>query len=121
MFLSLSPFVVLIAFALWRAVHGGVGLHAAAASMGTRDIGGAISVAMWNYMGWDNASTVAREVENPPVTYPRAMFIAAALVAVAYIIPLGAMAYAGMPAVIANAVMMQLQLGKMHSRDQGSR
>jgi amino acid transporter len=52
---------------------------------------------MWNYMGWDNASTVAREVENPPVTYPRAMLIAAALVALAYIIPLGAMAYAGMP------------------------
>jgi amino acid transporter len=52
---------------------------------------------MWNYMGWDNASTVAREVENPPVTYPRAMLFAAALVALAYVIPLAAMAYAGMP------------------------
>ena len=33
----------------------------------------AILVAMWNYMGWDNASTVAQEVEDPQRTYPRAM------------------------------------------------
>ena len=26
---------------------------------------------MWSYMGWDNASTVANEVENPQKTYPR--------------------------------------------------
>ena len=30
----------------------------------------AILVAMWNYMGWDNASTVAQEVENPQRNYP---------------------------------------------------
>ncbi len=28
----------------------------------------AISVCLWNYMGWDNASTVAQEVENPQRT-----------------------------------------------------
>jgi len=30
----------------------------------------AVLVAMWNYMGWDNASTVAQEVENPQRSYP---------------------------------------------------
>ena len=30
-------------------------------------------IAMWNYMGWDNASTIATEVERPQRTYPRAM------------------------------------------------
>ena len=51
---------------------------------------------MWNYMGWDNASTVAQEVENPQRNYPRAMIAATALVAVTYILPLAAMALAGL-------------------------
>jgi amino acid transporter len=55
----------------------------------------AILVAMWNYMGWDNASTVAQEVKNPQRNYPRAMIAATALVAVTYILPLAAMAVAG--------------------------
>jgi len=53
---------------------------------------------MWNYMGWDNASTVAREVENPQRTYPRAMVAATALTTVTYVLPLVAMAFAGLSA-----------------------
>jgi hypothetical protein len=37
----------------------------------------AILVGLWNYMGWDNASTVARDVENPQRNYPRAIIGAA--------------------------------------------
>src|ERR1051326_8478020 len=59
------------------------------------DLLGAISVGMWNYMGWDNASTVAGEVENPQRNYPRAMLITAALVAFVYLIPVAAAARAG--------------------------
>jgi len=55
----------------------------------------AVSVALWNYMGWDNASTVAQEVESPQRNYPRAMLISAALVALTYILPLLAVALAG--------------------------
>jgi amino acid transporter len=57
----------------------------------------AILVAMWNYMGWDNASTVAQEVENPRRNYPLAMTATAAVVALSYIIPLSAIAAAGIP------------------------
>ncbi len=46
-------------------------------------------------MGWDNASTVAQEVENPQRNYPIGMVVAAALTAVTYILPLLAMALAG--------------------------
>jgi amino acid transporter len=53
---------------------------------------------MWNYMGWDNASTVAQEVENPQRNYPRAMIVAAILTALTYILPLAAMALAGLSA-----------------------
>jgi amino acid transporter len=56
----------------------------------------AILVAMWNYMGWDNASTIAQEVENPQQNYPRAMIAAAILTSVTYILPLAAMAFTGL-------------------------
>jgi amino acid transporter len=52
-------------------------------------------VAMWNFMGWDNASTIAAEVENPQKTYGRAMFSSALLVAIAYLIPVAACWRAG--------------------------
>jgi len=46
-----------------------------------------VLVAMWNYMGWDNASTIAQEVERPQRTYPRAMIAAVVLVALTYVLP----------------------------------
>ena len=46
--------------------------HAAPSITGLGLVGGVL-VAMWNYMGWDNASTIAQEVERPQRTYPRAM------------------------------------------------
>jgi amino acid transporter len=62
------------------------------------DFAGAVSVALWNYMGWDNASTVAQEVEEPQRNYPRAMLVSAGLVAVTYVLPLAAVGLAGVPA-----------------------
>jgi amino acid transporter len=62
------------------------------------DILGGVLVAMWNYMGWDNTSTVAGEVENPQRTYPRAMAGAVALVALGYVLPIGAVALTGLDA-----------------------
>jgi amino acid transporter len=59
---------------------------------------GAVLVAMWNYMGWDNASTIAQEVERPQKTYPRAMIAAVILVSLTYILPFVAVYFAGVPA-----------------------
>jgi amino acid transporter len=60
-----------------------------------REILGAILIALWNYMGWDNASTVAGEVERPQRTYPIAILGAAALVTLTYVLPVAAAASAG--------------------------
>jgi len=94
--LLLSPFVLITAYALFR--------HPAAASQGAsaapggpRDLLAGVLVAMWNYMGWDNASTVAGEVENPQRTYPRVMMIALGASVLSYIIPVAAVWYAGLP------------------------
>jgi amino acid transporter len=53
-------------------------------------------VAMWNYMGWDNSSTIAGEVERPQRTYPVAMGGAVTLVTVTYILPIAAVAATGL-------------------------
>jgi amino acid transporter len=57
-----------------------------------------ILVAMWNYMGWDNSSTIAGEVDRPQRTYPRAMAGAVTLVALTYILPIVAVAATGLSA-----------------------
>jgi hypothetical protein len=41
--------------------------------------------------GWDNASTIATEVERPQRTYPRAMLAAVVIVCLTYILPFAAM------------------------------
>jgi amino acid transporter len=51
---------------------------------------------MWNYMGWDNASTIATEVERPQRTYPRAMLVAVAIVALSYVLPVAALWMTGL-------------------------
>jgi len=93
--LLLAPFAVFMVLGVWH----GVAHHPAvqwSQPLSADALSTAILVAMWNYMGWDNASTVAQEVENPQRNYPRAMFGATALVAVTYILPPAAMAFAGL-------------------------
>ena len=91
----LAPFAVLVVLGFWR----GLTLHPAvqwSRSGSGSALSTAVLVAMWNYMGWDNASTVAQEVENPQRNYPRAMIASTFLVAVTYILPLAAVALAGL-------------------------
>jgi amino acid transporter len=47
-----------------------------------------ISIALWNYIGWDNASTVQGEVKDPSRTYPRALAFALPIVTLGYLLPL---------------------------------
>jgi amino acid transporter len=109
--LLLAPFAVFVALGFWRwfTIHpavqwgiagsaSGFGAGHSAASWAGPGLSTAVLVAMWNYMGWDNASTVAQEVENPQRNYPRAMILSIILVAVTYILPLAAMALAGLSA-----------------------
>jgi len=95
--LLLGPFVILTALAMAR-----WGSAAAAASPHNPsthfDILGGILIAMWNYMGWDNTSTIAEEVVRPQRTFPLAMLFSVLLVVVSYILPIGAVARSGISA-----------------------
>jgi amino acid transporter len=97
MAISLSPFVILIGLALWHGLRHGVATAPVGPPNGV-DLGGALLVALWNYMGWDNASTIAQEVENPQRVYPRAMLTSAFVVMCVYMLPLAAVWFVGIPA-----------------------
>jgi len=93
--LLLAPFVVFVGLGVWH----GVTQHPVVQWSGPASesaLSTAILVAMWNYMGWDNASTVAQEVENPQRIYPRAMIVSTVVVAVTYVLPVAAIAVAGL-------------------------
>src|SRR5262249_53749118 len=75
-------------------IHGTAGATTAV-PLRDADLLGGVLIAMWNYMGWDNLSTIAGEVESPQHTYTRAMFGAVALVVVSYLLPVAAVARTG--------------------------
>ncbi len=56
-----------------------------------------LMLAMWNLMGFDNASTFAAEVRQPAVAYPRAMVLAATAIAASYVVVIAASAVTGLP------------------------
>jgi amino acid transporter len=87
----LAPFVALTILALGH----GRAESVAPVPLRHADLLGGVLIAMWNYMGWDNLSTIAGEVETPQRTYSRAMFGAVLLVVVSYLIPVGAIARTG--------------------------
>jgi amino acid transporter len=55
----------------------------------------ALLFALWNYMGWDNATTIAGEVDRPQRTYPLAMAGAVMLVTLTYVLPVLAASRSG--------------------------
>jgi amino acid transporter len=95
LFFALSaPFLVIVGLAPFK-----IGALASAVTQPTTstvDIIGGLLIAMWNYMGWDNASTIAAEVERPQRTYPRAMLAAVGIVSLSYIVPVAAMRMTGL-------------------------
>jgi amino acid transporter len=99
-FLLSLPFALMVVL---TPAHIGAFANAATDSQGAASgvsmgLLGAVLVAMWNYMGWDNASTIAQEVERPRKTYPRAMIAAVILVSLTYVLPFLAVYFTGMPA-----------------------
>jgi amino acid transporter len=95
LFFALSaPFVAIVVLAPFK--MGALANAVTKPTTSTVDILGGLLICMWNYMGWDNASTIATEVERPQRTYPRAMLVAVAIVALSYVLPFAAMWMTGL-------------------------
>src|SRR3977135_4033395 len=95
LFFALSaPFMIIVAIAPFK--FGALANAVTRPTTSTVDILGGLLICMWNYMGWDNASTIATEVERPQRTYPRAMLAAVVIVALSYVLPFAAMWMTGL-------------------------
>jgi amino acid transporter len=90
--LVLAPFVVLtfIATARWLSPeHGSTFVRlplppGSGSFLGMIGIG--VSQAIWNYSGWDNASTLSGEIEDAGSNYPKALTRTLPLVAAVYLV-----------------------------------
>ena len=90
--LLLGPFAVLTLFSFLHPhahVASGPAIHG--------DFLTALLVAMWNFMGWDNAATVACEVEAPQRNYPRVLMLTLAAIVLSYMLPLLAVWHTHLP------------------------
>jgi amino acid transporter len=95
LFFALSaPFIAIVCIAPFK--FGALAMAVTKPTNSGIDILTGVLICMWNYMGWDNASTIAAEVERPQRTYPRAMLAAVLIVAVSYILPVAAMWMTGL-------------------------
>ena len=97
-FLLSAPFALVVVLAPFK-LGTMADPHAVPTATGLGLLGGVL-VAMWNYMGWDNASTIAQEVERPQRTYPQAMIAAVILVALTYVLPFAAVYLTGAPSAL---------------------
>lgn len=91
-----APFAIIVVLAPFK--MGALAGAATPPTTSTVGLMGGLLIAMWNYMGWDSASTIAGEVHQPKRTYPRAIFLAVLVVALSYILPIAAMWLTGFPA-----------------------
>jgi amino acid transporter len=96
-FLLSAPFALIVVLSPIKAGAFAAAAHGPAEITSLGLLGGVL-VAMWNYMGWDNASTIAQEVEKPQRTYPKAMIAAVVLVSLTYVVPFVAVYLTGIPA-----------------------
>jgi amino acid transporter len=91
--LLLAPFFLLVVYGFTRMIPAAQitppAIH--------RDWVAGLVVAIWNFMGWDNASTVAREVQNPQRNYPRVMMWTLLAIIAVYVIPVLSARHAGIP------------------------
>src|ERR671930_965670 len=87
-FFILSGFLVLTLLSLPQATHVPWLPFSAPGRNGLSGLAVGVSIALWNYIGWDNASTAQGEVRDAGRTYPRALAFAVPLVAAGYFLPL---------------------------------
>ena len=84
----MSGFLVMSLTALSHATHLPWHPFASEKGSGFGQLAVGLSIALWNYIGWDNASTVQGEVKNATRAYPRALAYALPFVTIGYLFSL---------------------------------
>jgi amino acid transporter len=92
---TLAPVVVLTAVALAQARTVPWLPWTTQETVGWESLGIGLAVMMWNYSGWDTPATVLGETRGPERTFQMAVFIALPVIALGYLLPVGAALAAG--------------------------
>ncbi|KAI3986919.1 hypothetical protein MKX01_014620 [Papaver californicum] len=86
---SLMPFIIMSLIAIPKIKpQRWLSLGTNGRDFGKNDWNQYLNTLFWNLNFWDNASTLAGEVENPQKTFPRALFSAGLIACFGYLIPL---------------------------------
>lgn len=87
--LLLAPFAAMVVLGFGHLVH----WHPPGGRIFGPDfalaLGGGLTIIIWNFSGWENASVVAGEIRDPGRTYRQALVIALPMVVLGYMLPLG--------------------------------
>jgi amino acid transporter len=87
--LLLAPFAAMVVFGFGHLVH----WHPPGGRIFGPDfalaLGGGLTIVIWNFSGWENASVVAGEIRDTRRTYQHALAIALPMVVLGYLLPLG--------------------------------
>lgn len=92
-FLSIFQAFILISFAVFivlglRHIHFDFSsIHPSSKPLNINNWLFGLSLAFWNFIGWDNGSTVLHEVENPKINYHKALFISIPVIVIFYFFP----------------------------------
>ena len=92
---ALLPIVLVVVFGLAAATQVPWRPFAAEGRTVGASLGLGLAVVMWNYSGWDTPSTCLGEAKAPEHAFRRALFLALPVIAVAYVLPVGALLASG--------------------------
>jgi amino acid transporter len=83
----LMPFVIMLVLGIAQWQHNPFSPIVAPGKNLVSGFGSALVLAIWLYSGYDKLSAAAEEVENPQRTFPPALFFAATLSMLSYVLP----------------------------------
>ncbi len=92
MVLILLPFVVVSILGIVKLTAPGTGAVLQPFTLSGQSapsaFGAGLGVILWNYIGWESASTVLEEVDRPQRTFSRALFVSIPLITISYLLPM---------------------------------
>lgn len=83
----LAPFALMLVIGLFRMQFNPTDPFVPTGLSPLEAFGAGLFVIMWNYSGWDGLSTVAGDIDNPRVNYPRALAITIPMITLIYLLP----------------------------------
>ncbi len=83
----LAPFLLIVLIGLFKMNSSPVAPFVPEGISPIEAFGAGLFVIMWNYSGWDGLSTVAGDIDNPRVNYPKALAISIPMITLIYLIP----------------------------------